>query len=158
MSDKLSELAVKVIGVVRNEMKEPGIRPNIQEVVSEIEIFDSYADGLEKLDEYSHVMLIYWYHLDRRPDPKPMRQHPHNQEKYPMVGIFALRGSDRPNRIGTSMAKLLEVGSNRLKISGSDALDGSPVLDIKPYISRIDSIPGAKESSWQLEWDRERER
>jgi len=158
MANELQELPVKVIGVVSNEMKEPGARPNIQDIVSEIEIYDSYKDGLDKLDEYSHVMVIYWYHVDRRPDPKPMKQHPHNQESYPVVGIFALRGSDRPNRIGVCMVKLLEVSGNKLKISGCDAIDGSPVIDIKPYMSRIDSIPDVKESSWQLEWRKERQR
>ena len=154
MSGELSELTHKVIGIVRNEIKEPGRRTDIKDIVSEIELFNSYADGLEKVDEYSHVTIIYEYHLDRHPGPKPMKQHAHNQESYPLVGIFALRGSNRPNRIGMCMTKLVEVSGNKLKVSGLDAIDGSPVIDIKPYIARIDSIPDAKVSSWESEWEK----
>ena len=154
MSNGSSEFTVKVLGVVRNEMKEPGMRPNLREIVSEIELFDNYAEGLDRIDEYSHAIILYRYHFDHRPDPKPLRQHAHNQEVYPVVGIFALRGSDRPNRIGISMVKILEVNGNRLKVQGLDAIDGSPVIDIKPYISRSDAIPDARVSSWQAQWEK----
>jgi len=157
MSDELLEINVNVIGVVRNEMKEAGARPDIQDIVSEIKLYDRYKDGLDRLDEYSHVIVLYRFHIDRQPGPKPMRQHAHNQDSMPVVGIFALRGSNRPNRIGICMAKLLEVGSDTVKISGCDALDGSPVIDIKPY-GKEDSIPDVKVSSWQLEWEKQRAR
>jgi len=156
LSGELSDLTMKVVGVVKNEMKEPGMQPNLQDIVSEIELYKDYADGLDGLDQYSHAIIIFQFHLDRHPGPKPMKQHPHNQEKYPQVGIYALRGSDRPNRIGICMAKILGVSGNKLKISGCDALNGSPVIDIKPYIPRSDAKPDATVSSWQLAWQNSR--
>ncbi|MFC2007878.1 tRNA (N6-threonylcarbamoyladenosine(37)-N6)-methyltransferase TrmO [Chloroflexota bacterium] len=154
MTNELSALTHKVIGVVRNELNETGSRSDIQDIVSEVELYDSYADGLYRLNEYSHVIVLYQFHIDRHPGPKPVKQHAHNQESYPLVGIFALRGSNRPNRIGIGMVKILEVSGNKLKVSGLDAVDGSPVIDIKPYISRMDSIPDAKVSSWESEWEK----
>jgi len=155
MSNEFSEINLKAIGVVKNEMKETGVRPNIRDIVSEIELYDSYADGLDRLDEYSHIIVLYHYHMGSNQAPKPIRQHAHNKESYPVVGIFALRGSNRPNRIGLSMAKILKVGSNKVKVSGLDAIDGTPVIDIKPYIPRSDSIPDAQVSPWQMEWQKQ---
>ena len=155
MSNEFSEINLKAIGVVKNEMKETGVRPNIRDIVSEIELYDSYADGLDRLDEYSHIIVLYHYHMGSNQATKPIRQHAHNKESYPVVGIFALRGSNRPNRIGLSMAKILKVGSNKVKVSGLDAIDGTPVIDIKPYIPRSDSIPDAQVSPWQMEWQKQ---
>ena len=152
MSNESSEIIMNTIGFVKNDMKEPGVPAKLREIVSEIEVYDDYADGLERIDEYSHAVILYHYHIDRHPDPKPMKQHAHAIESFPAVGIFALRGSDRPNRIGICMVKILEVGQNTLKVAGLDALDGSPVLDIKPYIPRADAIPEATVSEWQAKW------
>ena len=154
MANELPDLAVKVLGVVRNEIKEPGRRTDIRNIVSEIELYDSYADGLDRLDEYSHITVLYWYHVEHHPGPHPVKQHPHNQDSYPLVGIFALRGSNRPNRIGMCAVPLLERQGNKIRVTGLDAIDGSPVIDIKPYIARIDSIPDATVSSWESEWEK----
>lgn len=156
MSGQLQDIPVKVIGLVNNELKEPGSRNNLGSIVSEIELYKDYADGLEGLDKYSHAIIIFQFHLDRRPGPKPMRQHAHNSEKYPIVGIFALRGSDRPNRIGICMAKILKVSGNKLMVTGCDALNGSPVIDIKPYIPSADAVTAATVSPWQTEWQKNR--
>ena len=155
MANEFYEINCRAIGVVKNEMKEPGMHPGIKDIVSEIELFDDYAQGLDRLDEYSHIIVLYHYHIRSSQAPSPMRQHAHNRKDYPVVGIFALRGPNRPNRIGLSMAGLLEVRSNKLKVSGLDAIDGTPVIDIKPYIPRSDSIPDARLSPWQLEWQKQ---
>ena len=155
MSNESYEIIMNTLGFVKNEMKEPGVRPNLKDIVSEVEVYDEFAEGLLKIDEYSHAVILYHYHIDRHPDPKPMQQHAHANENFPVVGIFSLRGSDRPNRIGISMVKILEVGQNTLKVAGLDALDGSPVLDIKPYIPRADAIPEATVSEWQAEWQKQ---
>jgi len=156
MVNEFSEINLRPIGVVKNEMKETGIRPDLRNIVSEIELFPDYAPGLDRLDEYSHVIVLYHYHMHAGKASIPVRQHAHNREDYPLVGIFALRGSNRPNRIGLGMARLMEVGDSVLKVSGLDAIDGTPVIDIKPYIPRSDSIPEAVVSSWQLEWQNKR--
>jgi len=148
VAKELPEMTLKVIGVVRNEMKEPGGRSNIQDIVSEVVLDESLAGSLDSLDEYSDVTIIYWCHVDSNPGPKSNKIYPHRDESNPLVGFFATRASDRPNRFGMCAAKLLEVGSNKLRVSGLDAIDGSPVIDIKPYNSRHDSRPDAKMPPW----------
>ena len=152
MAGGLSELTHKVIGIVKNEMKEPGRRANNQEIISEIVLYDQYAEGLDNLDKYSHAIVIYEFHIDNHPGPKPMKQHSHNQESMPLVGIFALRGSNRPNRIGICMTKILKVEGGKMTVTGLDAIDNSPVIDIKPYIPRIDSVPDAKIAPWEADF------
>lgn len=153
MPNDLSELTYKVIGIVKNETKTPG-RPSssLPATVSEIVLYPAYADGLFNLNQYTHAIVIYGLHLDPKPGPKPMVQHSHNQENLPLVGIFGLRGSNRPNRIGLCVTKIVEVAGGKLKVTGLDAIDGSPILDIKPYIPRIDSVPDAKVAPWESEW------
>jgi len=145
MAKELPELSAKIIGVVKNEMKEPGGRSNIQEIVSEIELDESLAGSMDHLDEFSYVTVLYWAHKDSHPGAKPNRIYPHRQETNPLVGVFATRSSDRPNRIGMCTAKILEVGDTTLKVSACDAIDGSPVIDIKPYNPRHDSRTDSKE-------------
>ena len=152
MAAELSPLTHQVIGIVKNEVKEPGRRSNLQEIISEITLYDKYADGMDNLDKYSHAIVIYEFHIDSHPGPKPMKQHSHNQESLPLVGIFALRGSNRPNRIGICMVKILKVDGGKMTVTGLDAIDGSPVIDIKPYIPRIDSVADAKIAPWEADF------
>jgi len=147
MASEVPDMTLKSVGVVRNEMKEPGGR-NVSEIVSEIVIDDDFADALDRLDEYSDIIVLYWYHVDENPGPKPNRVYPHRQDTYPLVGVFALRASDRPNRIGLCVSKLLELQGNVAKVTGLDAIDGSPVIDIKPYVPRLDSRPDATVGPW----------
>ena len=144
----LQEIPVKVIGVVKNEMKETGGRSNIQDIISEVVLDDSLDGAIDSLDEYSHVTILYWCHVDRNPGEKPNKLHPHRQEKYPLVGVFATRSSDRPNRFGICTAKLLECKGTVLKVAGLDAIDGSPLINIFPYNPHHDSRPDATMPEW----------
>ena len=144
MPEELPKLTLQVIGTVKNEMKEPGGRSNYNEIISEIVVAPGLAEALEGLEEFHYITVIYWFHIDNNPAPKTNKIHPHRQEKYPLVGVLATRSSDRPNRIGMSAARLLERRGNVLRVSGLDAIDGSPVLDIKPYNARLDSRPDEK--------------
>jgi tRNA-Thr(GGU) m(6)t(6)A37 methyltransferase TsaA len=152
MAGELKELTHKVIGVVRNAIKEPGRRSDLQEITSDVVLYPEYAEGLDNLDKYSHAIVIYEFHIDNKPGPKPMKQHSHNQESLPLVGIFALRGSNRPNRIGLCMTKIVKIEGGKMTVTGLDAIDGSPVIDIKPYIPRIDSVADAKIAPWEADF------
>ncbi len=145
---KLPEFPLKIIGTVKNEMKEPGGRQGIQQIVSEVVLDESLSGSLGSITEYTDVTILYWAHIDRHPGEKPNKIHPHNQESNPAVGIFATRSSDRPNRILMCSAKILEAKAHILKVAGLDAIDGSPVIDIKPYNARHDSRPDAKMPPW----------
>ena len=144
MFESSNKITVQIIGTVKNEMKEPGGRSNYNEIISEIVLEKSLADAIDGLDEFHYITVIYWFHIDNNPAPKSNKIHPHRQEKYPLVGVLATRSSDRPNRIGTCVARLIERKDNILKVAGLDAIDGSPVIDIKPYNARLDSRPDEK--------------
>jgi tRNA (adenine37-N6)-methyltransferase len=134
------------VGVVHSPHKEAKGTP-IQGVFSEdveawVELEDKYVEGLRDLDGFSHAILLYHFHLSDREEivAKPYLE---DQEH----GIFAIRGPQRPNRIGFSIVKIKRIKGNRLYFTDVDVLDGTPVLDIKPYVKQFDSREDAV-SGW----------
>ncbi len=104
-------------------------------VSGHIEIYDEYVDGLQDLDGFSHIYLFYLFHQAKRTQLRvvPFMD---TQER----GVFATRSPLRPNHIGMSIVNLHKIEGNRINISSLDILDGTPLLDIKPYIDKFDSI------------------
>jgi len=149
MAIELTNMKLKRIGTIRNEMRETG-RRDCSDVVSEIVMDKDLVDALDMVDEFSHIIVLYWMHIDNWPGEKPLKSKPRHKPDNPLVGIFATRGPDRPNRIGISVAKIIERLDNSLVVKGLDAIEGTPVLDIKPYIPRMDTVPNARLSSWEL--------
>ena len=99
-----------------------------------LELKDEYASGLKDLDTFSHAIIIYYFH----------RSHRENLEGRPFLeknkhGIFAIRSPHRPNHIGLSIIKIKSLKANRVYFTGVDVLDGTPLLDIKPYVKYFDS-------------------
>jgi len=132
----------KPIGVIYTPFKEKKDTP-IQPAFSEntggkIEIFDEFAEGLKDLEGFSHIFLLYHFHLA---DECRLRIMPFLEDKE--HGIFSIRHYNRPNPIGLSLVKLEEVNGNILTVSGADMLDETPLQDIKPYMPRFDSIKDA---------------
>jgi tRNA-Thr(GGU) m(6)t(6)A37 methyltransferase TsaA len=119
-----------------------------------VSVHDEFADGLEGLVGFDHLWLLTW--LDHEPleHPPPLRQVPFLLQAQPReVGIFAMRGPRRPNPIGLSLVRLLEVEGSSLHIAGVDMVDGTPVLDIKPYVSQFDSPVDPGRHGWFDEID-----
>jgi tRNA-Thr(GGU) m(6)t(6)A37 methyltransferase TsaA len=108
-----------------------------------VNLYPEYVDGLLDLEEFSHIFLIYHFH--RSPGMK-LRLHPYLQDEE--HGIFAIRAPHRPNPIGFSVVKLCGIKDNILTIEDVDILDGTPLLDIKPYVARFDSRKDVH-SGWQ---------
>ena len=146
--DKSTEITLNAIGVIRNELKEPKRGPDIQNIITEIELDSSLSGALDHIDEFSHVMLLYWAGKGESREVKTLRIRPHNDPKAPMAGIFSTFTPDRPNPVGVSTAKIVELNGNTLKVSGIGIVDGTPVIDIKPYIPRAFSLPDARVASW----------
>ena len=133
---------LKPIGVVCSEYKKKGDVPPQGGGVSEIEVFKEHAEGLKDIESFSHLHVLYWLHESKGftlSVNTPWDSKPH--------GLFATRTYNRPNPIGYSVVKLVEREGNVLRVEGLDAIDGTKVLDIKPYVPRIDSKPGAN-SGW----------
>ncbi|MEV6203407.1 SAM-dependent methyltransferase [Streptomyces sp. NPDC051771] len=109
------------------------------------------ADALAGLDAFSHVEVVY--HFDRVPAEKVETgaRHPRGNTDWPLVGIFAQRGKNRPNRLGVSRCRLLRVDGREVHVEGLDAVDGTPVLDIKPYMTEFGPRGATTQPGWATE-------
>jgi tRNA-Thr(GGU) m(6)t(6)A37 methyltransferase TsaA len=150
MAEQLPDMKLKAIGIVRNEIKQP-IRHGWSEIVSEIVVDNSLAEALDGLDECSHIIVLYWMHQLTPGRKLPLKVHPMGKPELPLVGRFATRSPSRPNPVGQSTVKFLERRGNILRVKGLDAIDGTPVIDIKPYIPKYDSADDAKAPPWMTE-------
>jgi len=118
---------------------------------STIRIYPEYCDGLLGLEAYSHIIILYWMHLrDNEKHRRTLRVIPRRHEGAPLTGVFACRSPSRPNPIGLSVVELLRLEDCRLRVRGLDAFKDSPIIDIKPYLPRADSIPDARVPEWTL--------
>jgi len=149
MADELPTMTLKVIGIVRNEVKEkqPDGSDWWAETISEIVIDSSLTEALDNLDEFSHIIALYWMHRVASGEVL-LKVQPMGRQEAPLVGLFAARAPNRPNPIGKATIRLLQRQGNILKVKGLDALDGTPVIDIKPYIPRYDSVADSKMPQW----------
>lgn len=106
------------------------------------------ADALAGLADFSHVEVLFLMH---RVDPAKVEtgaRHPRERADWPLVGIFAQRGKARPNRIGLTRASIVAVEGRVLRVRGLDAIDGTPVLDIKPWMNAFAPIGATREPAW----------
>jgi len=106
------------------------------------------AEALAGISDFSHVEILF--HMDQV-DPSKIEKtarHPRNNTEWPKVGIFAQRAKNRPNQIGTTVCKVLKVEGTKLHVEGLDAIDGSPVLDIKPWVTEF----APRGSVYQPKW------
>ncbi|MGV9309673.1 MULTISPECIES: SAM-dependent methyltransferase [unclassified Nonomuraea] len=108
-------------------------------------------DALAGLDGFSHLEVIYFF--DRVPAEKieTGARHPRGNTDWPLVGIFAQRGKNRPNRLGLSRCRLTKVDGLEAHVRGLDAVDGTPVLDIKPYMSEFGPVGPTTQPPWATE-------
>ena len=117
--------------------------------VNTIEIDVKYEDAILGLNEFSHVLVCYWLHKNDNPETREILQvYPRGDTQNPLHGVFATRSPVRPNLIGLSICKILSIEDNIIQIDTIDAYDGSPVIDLKPYIPDIDSEEDAQVPEW----------
>jgi len=148
---ELPEISLRPIGVVRNGIKQP-MPHGWEDVTSRVVLRPELAEALLGLDGYSHIYVLFWPHLvpeDVR-GSKPTL-HPLDDPANPLQGVLATRSQIRFNPVLVSAVRLLKVEGNVLRVKGLDAVDGSPVLDVKPYIPQHDSIPEAEVPRWVTE-------
>jgi tRNA-Thr(GGU) m(6)t(6)A37 methyltransferase TsaA len=114
-----------------------------------IELRPELAPALKGLSGFSHVWVLYWFHGNDRPEERAVLQvHPRRDPANPLTGVFATRAPVRPNLIGFTCCRIISVKKNILEVEGLDALEGSPVLDLKPYIPASDALPEARAPEW----------
>jgi tRNA (adenine37-N6)-methyltransferase len=122
-------ITFKPIGIVQNEFKELASADEIRARESRIILNPDLVEGLQGLELGSQVMVIFYFHLSEGFD---LHQHPRADSGRPMRGVFALRSPRRPNPIGVTIVELLSIENNMLRVRGLDAINGTPVLDLKP--------------------------
>ncbi|MHA2407263.1 MAG: tRNA (N6-threonylcarbamoyladenosine(37)-N6)-methyltransferase TrmO [Candidatus Ranarchaeia archaeon] len=143
------EINFKPIGVAKNSEKEPRFG-SFASLVSEIIVDEKFTDGLNGIEDYSHVIIVYCmdkvknYVITHRPQGNP---------NVPVVGIFACRCPPRPNPIAVTTVELIERNGNKIKVRGLDILDGTPIIDIKPYWPIYDSVNDGKIPDWVKKLD-----
>ncbi len=149
MANELPTMTLKAIGFVRSEVKEvpPLDSRDWGKIVSEIVIDSSLTEALDGLEEFSHIVVLYWMHRGAAGEMK-LKIHPRGNKELPLTGLFATRTPNRPNRIGETTVRLLQRRGNILRVEGLDALDGTPVIDIKPYIPGHDLAANIKVPRW----------
>ncbi|NLR73801.1 SAM-dependent methyltransferase [Leeia aquatica] len=149
------EVTVRAIGYVE------GIRPHAEDdfwggeeaVISLTE--DYSAEALQGLDSFSHVEVLFLFH---EVDPAKIvhgARHPRNNPEWPAVGIFAQRGKNRPNRIGSTICRVIRVEGKRLVVAELDAINGTPVLDLKPVMQEFLPRQAVQQPAWSHELMRE---
>ena len=116
---------------------------------SKLTIFPEYCEALEGLDSFSHIIVLYWLHKRDTPeDRKVLKVTPRRHLGAPQVGVFACRSPTRPNPIAYEVCRILGIEGCALTIEGSDAIEGTPIIDLKPYLPRADSVPDARVPEW----------
>ena len=109
-------------------------------------------DSVLGLTDFSHILVVYGFHLVPDDGVLTGANRPRGNPDWPRVGIFAQRKKDRPNKLGVSVCQLLEVDGLRLKVKALDAVDGTPVLDIKPHVREFEPDPArVRQPQWMTE-------
>ena len=139
----MNALKYKPIGVIHSPFKEPKGTPiqpaGAKGINGTVEVFPEYAEGLKDIEGFSHIILIYHFHLSKR---SLLKVKPYMDNE--LHGVFAMRGPSRPNPIGISVVRLIKIKENILYIQDLDIVDGTPLLDIKPYVPEFDIREAAK--------------
>ncbi len=127
-----------IIGSIRSAIQDRASAPRqgrdvAQEAV--VEIRPEYSDALEGIEKWDQLLVTCWLHLAPR---DILKVHPTGDKELPLTGVFGTRSPVRPNPVAVYVVELLKIDGNRLHVRGIDAVDGTPVLDIKPHINRLD--------------------
>ncbi|MBI3242023.1 MAG: SAM-dependent methyltransferase [Chloroflexi bacterium] len=144
-------ITLQPIGFVRNSRKEIE-DDNWGGIISEIALADSLSEeSLWGLEEFSHAEIVFYF--DKVDEGKIITgaRHPRNNPAWPRVGIFAQRGKNRPNRIGLAVVRVIGRAGKVLRVEGLDAIDGTPVLDIKPVMAEFLPQSNVRQPDWSKE-------
>lgn len=118
--------------------------PALAEEEAKLEIYKEFQPGLKNLDEVTHVIIIYWLHKATR--DQLQAENPHDNV---IRGVFSMRGQHRPNPFGVSIVKIIDIKNNIIRIDGIDCLNGTVLLDIKPYDPSTEAITDARIDFWK---------
>ncbi|MDQ1279669.1 MAG: tRNA (adenine37-N6)-methyltransferase [Thermoproteota archaeon] len=119
------------------------------DLVAKIRIFPEFCEALFGLNNFSHVIILYWlHHRDNEENRRTLKVTPRHHLGAPETGVFACRSPSRPNPIGLCVSEIMKVEGCILVLKELDVDAETPIIDIKPYIPRADSVPEAKVPEW----------
>lgn len=168
------EIQIEPIGIVRNDIEQPPLvakedslhrndavgsametMRGSQVQQSEIVLASDLAELLEGIDDYSHIVVLYWGHAVPAHGRRLTKTHPAGLEKYPKQGIYATCSPARPNPVLMKVVRLLKRDGTHLTVEGLDAINQSPVLDIKPYVADMYPQEDVRIPDWMAEIQKE---
>ncbi|MGB0886295.1 MAG: tRNA (N6-threonylcarbamoyladenosine(37)-N6)-methyltransferase TrmO [Chitinophagales bacterium] len=145
------KIELEAIAFVKNSRKEL-IDDNWSSIESEIELTENiFTEAFEGIENFSHLEIIFF--MNKVKDEKAIAQyrHPRNNESLPKLGTYAQRNKNRPNKLGLTTVELLERNARILKVKNLDAIDGTPILDIKPVMKQFEPKGEIKQPEWTNE-------
>ncbi len=146
-NDPKEEIILIPIGFVSSSVNEQ-IDKNWNRTKARIVLKPEFAGGLSGLEDFSHAWIVTYLHQAKYDRDKHLTRRPRGLEDMPEVGIFSQRAKDRPNPVGISAVEILKVGNDFLDVRGLDAINGTPVLDVKPYFPHFDRVAKCKTPDW----------
>ena len=165
--DWQQEFVIRPVGFVSSELKDPSLKSGsdglsqtenqqeikrqsetIKRLVSRIDLNPALSGILDGLEQFSHALVLYWPHLGKPESREILRVHPMGNTEINKVGVYASCSPARPNPILVTAVTIVEVNQNSLRVQGLEAVDGSPVLDIKPYNRHYLEVKDLKTADW----------
>ncbi|PMB74091.1 tRNA (N6-threonylcarbamoyladenosine(37)-N6)-methyltransferase TrmO [Candidatus Bathyarchaeota archaeon] len=126
-----------------------GVVEKVDEKEAQIRVFPEFCRGLKGVEGFSHLIVLYWVHLrDNEVDRRTLLVFPKRGLVKVETGVFACRSPSRPNPIGLCIVELVKRENCTLMVRGLDAFEGSPIIDIKPYIPNTDAVQNARVPEW----------
>ncbi len=141
----MKKISLRIIGRVRNSIRKMK-REGWESVVSDVILDPKLEEALEGIEDYSHLLVLFWLSRVQKGRRNLKKIHPKSREDLPLVGIFATRTQYRPNPVGLTLVKLIWRKKNILRVRGLDAVNGTPVIDIKPISPLTRIFEGPKGS------------
>jgi len=140
-----SSLTMRPIGFVETDVADEDVARRRRTIVSDIVIAEPYAGALNGIEDYSHIIVLFW--MDRAPPFSDLLVHPRGDQTLPPTGVLASRGRSHPNPVGLAVVELVSRNAHRLTVRRLDAYHGTPVIDIKPY-DDYDVYPDIRVPEW----------
>ena len=142
-------IELEPIGSVRSsrqEVRDDGWDDETATITLDADVYG--GDALAGLDSFSHVEVLYFFDRVQPEKIEVGARHPRGNQDLPLIGIFAQRGKNRPNRLGLTVARVLRVDGLSVHVAGLDAIDGTPVLDLKPFMAEFGPRGAVRQPAW----------
>jgi len=141
----LDQINAKPIGFVKTKLSKSMLKK--RQYNSDLVIRSEYEHGLKGIEGFSHLNVVFWMNRIHEKERKDLKSRPRGRSNMPLIGVFATRSPHRPNPIGLTLVELVRRKRNILTVKGLDAMNGTPILDLKPY-DKWDSAKSIRVPNW----------